>query len=89
MQFGDASILSTFEDGMIPSSPYSPSLHPPFENNSNRRMDPFQKNILNRLHEHTFLNIILNMICILHHVHLRLCINPSSRAWFFAHLTIP
>jgi hypothetical protein len=54
MQFGDASILSTFEDGMIPSSPYSPSLHLPFENNSNRGMDPFQENILNRLHEHTF-----------------------------------
>jgi hypothetical protein len=81
MQFGDASIPNTFEDGTILSSPIAQSCIPFLKKNSNRGMDHFQENILDRLHEHTFFSIISNTICNLHHVHLR--------AWFFKHLTIP
>ncbi len=90
MQFGDAFIPSTFEDDMIPSSPITQVCIPLLKKNSNRGMDDFQEHIRNSLHEHTFFNIISDMICNLHHVHLRSCCKPQVQGHGpFAYLTIP
>ncbi len=52
-------------------------------------IDWFQENISNKLHDHSFSDIISKMILNSHHAHIEiLCAGPRVCAWLFAHLVI-
>ncbi len=62
---------------------------PPFMQFAKKGLNWLQQSILNKLHDHSFSNIIFDMAFDLHHGHLRSCAGPRASVWFFVHLIIP
>jgi hypothetical protein len=62
---------------------------PPFEKNSNRKVNHLYKYILEWLHEHTFFSIILSMTYDPHHKCLELYKDLGFRVWISTCLVIP
>jgi hypothetical protein len=61
---------------------------PPFEQLVKRGVTFFQKNISERLQNHSFINILFNLPFDLHQRHLRLCVRLGAKVWFLACLII-
>ncbi len=57
---------------------------PPFEQLSKKGVDCLQVNILKRMHEHSFSNIISKLSSNYHHAWLRSCVGLSLGVWLYA-----
>ncbi len=62
---------------------------PPFKQFANKGINWLQDSISNKLHNHSFFNIIFDMVFDSHYAHLKSCVGLRASAWLFAHPIIP
>jgi hypothetical protein len=62
---------------------------PPFEQLAKRGVDYLQKSVLKRLHDHSFINILVYLPFDSHQTHLRSYAGTCVGAWLLARLIIP
>jgi hypothetical protein len=60
-----------------------------FEHLTEKSLNRLHESILERLHDHSFNNIIFYLPFDLHQTCMKLCVKLSSNVWLLAHLVIP
>jgi hypothetical protein len=77
---GVTPFLGTFEINVKTSSLWGCSMCAPFWTTGYEMWRLLHKSILERLHDHLFINIISNLPFDSHQTRLRLCVKPSANA---------